>query len=123
MSGEGEMFTQGSEQKPVDKSGIAQRVKEVRKWAGLTQEEFSERIGYSKMQVHSVEKEKVTLSNQFLEKIVSEFKLNSEWMFTGMGSMEVQERGIDDHVDDQLIKWLNEYPEVVRELRKRGGLD
>ncbi len=48
MSGEGEMFTQGSEQKPVDEGGIAQRVKEVRKWAGLTQEEFAKRIGYSK---------------------------------------------------------------------------
>jgi hypothetical protein len=26
-------------------------------------------------------------------------------------------------VDDQLINWLNDHPEVVRELRQRGGLD
>lgn len=36
-----------------------------------------------------------------------------------MGLMEVQER----NVDDQLIKWLNEHSEVIRDMRKRGGLD
>ena len=58
-------------------------------------------------------------SNQFLEKIVAEFRVSSDWLFTGMGSMETMEYG----VDDQLINWLNDHPEVVRELRQRGGLD
>ncbi|MBR1780871.1 MAG: hypothetical protein IJ751_05650 [Oscillospiraceae bacterium] len=75
-------------------------------------------MGYSKVQVHSVEKEKVTPSNQFLEKIATEFRISSEWLFTGMGMMEEQEKG----VDKQLINWLNEHPDVIRELRKRSGL-
>ena len=32
--------------------------------------------------------------------------------------MEEQEKG----VDKQLINWLNEHPDVIRELRKRSGL-
>ncbi len=117
--GKGEMLVEVGEHNPVDKEGINSRVKEVRKWAGMTQEEFAGRIGYSKIQVHSVEKGKVAPSNQFLEKIVAEFRVSSDWLFTGMGSMETMEYG----VDDQLINWLNDHPEVVRELRQRGGLD
>ena len=117
-NGEGKMFTEESEEHPVDKNGIAYRVKTVRIQTGLTQEEFGKRIGYSKMQIHAVEKGKVTPSNQFLEKIVREFKLNNDWMFRGVGSMEPKESG----VDEQLINWLKEHPEVVRELRIRSGL-
>ena len=28
-----------------------------------------------------------------------------------------------DKVDEKLISWLNEHPEINRELRMRGGLD
>ena len=103
------------EHNPVDKENINNRVKEVRKMAGLTQGEFALRIGYSKIQVHSVEKGKVIPSNQFLEKIAAEFRISSEWLFTGVGRMET----VEYHVDDRLIEWLNNHPEVVRELRNR----
>lgn len=118
VGGVGEMVTQ-PEKNPVDKNGIAQRVKEVRKAEGLTQEQFAKRIGYSKIQVHSVEKEKVVPSNQFIEKIVCEFGVDPEWIFTGVGDVKNQGCGIDD----KLMDWLYDHPEVVRELRIRGGLD
>lgn len=28
-----------------------------------------------------------------------------------------------DKVDERLISWLNEHPEIIRELRMRSGLD
>lgn len=149
VTGKDVMFTESVEHNPVDKAEIAFRVKTVRKYVDLTQEEFGKRIGYSKIQVHSVEKGKVIPSNQFLEKIVEEFGVNAQWMFTGSGNMENQERGsdhADDHVqvndseqvnghaqenvseqanglDEQLIGWLNDHSDVVAELRKRSGLD
>lgn len=142
-TGKDVMFTESEEHTPVDKTGIALRVKTVRKYADLTQEEFGKKIGYSKIQVHSVEKGKVVPSNQFLEKIVEEFGVNAGWMFTGSGNMEEQERGSDhadglalvnnsklaneseqaNGLDEQLIRWLNDHPEVIAELRKRSGLD
>ena len=38
---------------------------------------------------------------------------------TGKG----QRRASEDPVDDRLIAWLREHPEIARELRNRGGLD
>ena len=118
MDGTGEMITQ-SGKKPVDKSGLAMRIREVRKSEGLTQEEFATRIGYSKMQLYSVEKGKVVPSNQFIEKIAAEFGIDHDWLFTGAGAMSDQDCGIDE----KLIKWLKGHPEVVQELRKHAGLD
>ena len=39
--------------------------------------------------------------------------------FTGVG----EEEGKRDLVDDALIAWLKENPDIVKELRKIGGLD
>jgi len=119
MEGEGEMLLPEQETYAVDKTGVGGRIKEIRKRAGLTQDEFARRIGYSKIQVLSAEKGKIVPSNQFLEKIVSEFKLNPNWMFTGTGPIDLQEQC----VDQQLIDWLNDHPEIIKELRRRGGLD
>ena len=30
---------------------------------------------------------------------------------------------LEDKIDDKLISWLNEHPEIIRELRMRSGLD
>ena len=119
LSGEGQMFT--GETRPVDKDGIAERVRVVRKKAGLTQEEFARRISYSKLQIHSVEKRKVAPSNHFLEKIVVEFEVSREWMFTGMGEMEQETeelKWLNAH-PTALIEWLKRHPDVVRELKKQ----
>lgn len=118
MTGEGEMFTGTGSRYPVDREGLASRVRKVREWTGLSQEVFGKRIGYSKIQIHAVEKGKVFPSNQYLEKIINEFHISSQWVYTGEGLMEEQEIGLDD----QLIQWLREHPEVIRELRIRSGL-
>ena len=120
INGTGDMFIgfkEGCEPKPVDKSEVANRIKKVRKNAGLTQEEFAKRIGYSKGQIHSVETNMVVPSNQFLEKVIDEFSLNADWMFTGNGPMMSQGKGLDN----DLIHWLEEHPEIVRELRRQAG--
>ena len=119
VDGEGEMFIEEHRQDPVDKKGMGNRVKAVRQDAELTQEEFAKRIGYSKIQIHSVEREKVIPSNQFLDKVAKEFAVSYEWLMTGKGQRKVSE----DPVDDRLIAWLREHPEIARELRNRGGLD
>ena len=117
--GEGEMFLPGKEGNEVDKTEVGGRVKKVRKEADLTQEEFAKRIGYSKIQVHSVESGKVIPSNQFLEKVSIEFGTDYQWLMTGEGQADNN----TDPVDDELIEWLRRNPDVARELRIRGGLD
>ena len=119
VEGEGEMFTGESKHEPVDKKGVENRVRAVRQEAELTQEEFAKKIGYSKIQIHSGERGKVMPSNQFLEKVANVFSVSYEWLMTGKG----QRRASEDPVDDRLIAWLREHPEIARELRTRGGLD
>ncbi len=120
VSGNGEMFADGREVAEADKVGVGRRIKEVRKREKLTQEQFGKAIGYSKMQIHYVEAGKVIPSNDFLRRASDAFHVSYEWLLTGKGEVEKSEKAI---VDDKLIVWLENHPEVVKELRIRGGLD
>ena len=101
---------------PVDKTQIGSRIKEIRKKAGLTQEQFGERIGFHKNQVYYVEVGKSIPSDDFIAAVSREFRVGYLWLRTG----EADER---DPVDDRLIEWLRRNPEVARELRVKAGLD
>lgn len=113
------MFPVGYEKVEVDKKNVGERIRLIRKNAGLTQEQFAEAIGYSKMQVHYVETGKVIPSNELLHQVAVAFHVNYDWIMTGEGETEAA----GDIVDEKLIKWLEANPDVVRELRIRGGLD
>lgn len=41
------------------------------------------------------------------------------WLKTGEGEMSAG----TPEVDDRLLEWLKKNPDVIRELRIRGGLD
>ena len=100
----------------VNIAGIDKRIRDVRKKAGLTQQEFADRIGYHKNQVSNVETGRFNPSNRFLASVGEKFMVSVDWLRTG----EADER---DPVDDRLIKWLRENPDVARELRIKAGLD
>lgn len=117
--GSGLMFSAGCEKVEVDKDNVGERIRLIRKNTGLTQEQFAKAIGYSKMQVHYVEAGKVTPSNELLHQVAVVFNVNYDWIMTGEGKMEAAEA----LVDERLIMWLEANPDVVRELRIRGGLD
>lgn len=46
--------------------------------------------------------------------------MSQEWLVTGVGDRKAHRV---DKVDERLISWLNEHPEIIRELRMRSGLD
>lgn len=92
----------------------------VRKRSGLTQGEFADRIGFHKNQVHYVEVGKSYPSDDFLWRVSAQFHISFNWLKTGTGEMEAE---TVDRVDEELINWLRQHPEVVNELRARGRLD
>ena len=114
-NGEGEMTSQAA----VDRENVGTRVKQLRKDLKLTQEQFAAATGYTNIQIHLVESGKVKPSDKFLQKIGAVFGVSQEWLLTGVGARESRV----DQVDDTLIAWLNEHPEIIRELRMRSGLD
>ena len=103
----------------ADKTGIGKRIKEIRKEAGQTQEEFGKKIGYSKRQVYCVESGKVNPSRQYLRKIATTFSVNFDWLLTGKGEKEMKEV----EISEELISWLRKNPDVVEELEIRSGVE
>ena len=66
--GNGDLFTDSLEH-GVNTAGIDKRIRDVRKKAGLTQQEFADRIGYHKNQVSNVETGMFNPSNRFLASV------------------------------------------------------
>lgn len=65
------------------------RVRIIRKEAGLSQEKFGERLGVSKVAVSKIENKVNSLSDQMRKSICREFRINEEWLLSGTGEMHV----------------------------------
>lgn len=64
---------------------MKQRIKNIRKAAGLTQEQFGEKIGVGKMAVTYYEGGKRTPTETTIKLICSVFGVNEEWLRNGSG--------------------------------------
>ena len=118
--GIGPMFKPGEEKAAIDEDGIPARLKGIRKRVGLTQQQFADQCGCHKNQVYRIETKQTHPSEDFLKRVASTFNISYNWLMTGTGDMDMPNEAL---VDDRLIAWLKENPEIVLELRRRGGLD
>ena len=112
------MFIVGEERAAVDKIGLAERIKLIRKEKGLKQQQFADKIGFSKNYIHYVEVRRYNPSENFIKRIAATFNISYDWLMTGIGDMKAEKKA----VSDQLIAWLSENPDVITELEKRAGL-
>ena len=64
-----------------------ERIKELRKTLGLSQEAFAERLGLKGSAVSLVECGRRNVTTQNINAICREFGVNEEWLRTGNGSM------------------------------------
>ena len=78
---------------------------------------FNNRIGFHKNQVCYVEGGKSIPSDDFLKKVAIEFNVSLHWLKTGC------EENNSEMVDETLIEWLNEHPDVVGRLRVESVLE
>lgn len=77
-----------------------ERIKQVRKHAGLTQQAFADRLGLKQNTIAVIESGKQGTSNQVIVAICREFNVNEEWLRTGAGEMF---REPDSFSLDQLV--------------------
>lgn len=63
------------------------RVKELRKSLGLSQEAFGKRIGITKASVSQIENGANSASNATIKCIASEFGISEDWLRNGTGNM------------------------------------
>lgn len=73
---------------------INERVKEIRKYEGLTLEKFGEPLGVKKAAISGIETGKRGVTDQMIAAICNTYFVSEEWLRTGKGSMHVKE--LDD---------------------------
>jgi len=67
--------------------GINKRIKELREYLGLTQEEFGKQLGLKKSNISDIERGKVRPKDPLLRLIEQTFSVNPEWLRKGKGEM------------------------------------
>lgn len=67
---------------------INERIKTLRKELGLTQQEFSQRIGIKRNTLSYIESDKSTVTDSNIKLICEKFNLNETWLRTGKGERE-----------------------------------
>ena len=77
-----------------------QRIKEVRRSSGVSQEEFGRRLGITKSAVSRIESSANGASGQTVKSICREFSIDYAWLTTGQGEMFAEN-------DDQITKLID----------------
>lgn len=77
-----------------------ERVRELRKYLGLTLEKFGEPLGVTKTAISRLENGINGITDQMVKSICREYNVNEEWLINGTGDMFTE---IDR--DDQLMRW------------------
>ena len=60
-----------------------ERVREVRKFLGLTLEKFGENLGVGKGAISKIEKDQVSLTDQMVKSICREYNVNYDYLIYG----------------------------------------
>lgn len=91
------------------------RVKEIRKYIGLTQEKFSQSIGISRSNITNIELGKIQLTDRLIKTICSVYNVDEHWLRTGEGEMFISLNSDDEF--DMLVGSLyaenNEFKKKV----------
>ena len=81
------------------------RIKQIRKATGLTQQEFADRLGISRSNIATYETREGNISDATIKLICREFRINETWLRTGEGEMHLpvnRDHAITDFMADIL---------------------
>ena len=92
-----------------------ERIKDLRKALGLTQERFGERVGLKKSAISQIESGVNGVTDQLRLAVFREFNVNEDWLRTGEGSMFV-EPDEDEEIARFVGDILSDQPDFRRRL-------
>ena len=96
---------------------IGYRIKYVRKYLNLTQEQFSERLGITAAHISKVENEIGNISITLVRLISKVYLINEEWILTGKGEMFIAQCVSEKSAEyEQFIKELTDINNQVSKL-------
>lgn len=92
---------------------INNRVKELRKYLHLSQENFGDKIGLKKAQISKIETGGSSVTGRVFDSICREFRIRAAWLREGTGEMfeddEVDELTASYHLDAFGASLVREY--------------
>lgn len=91
-----------------------ERVKELRKALGLTQEKFGERVGLKKSAISQIESGVNGVTDQLRLAVFREFNVNEDWLRTGEGSMFVE-----PDEDEEIARFVGDVLSGQPDFRRR----
>lgn len=89
------------------------RIKELRKYLGLTLEEFGKRLGVTKAAISNIENGNRNVTDQMIISICREFDVNEEWIRYGNGEM-LRQRNRSETIIDFSADLLKEEDESFK---------
>lgn len=94
---------------------IKDRVKELRDLYGLTQEEFSKRLGVARNSIASYEIGRREPTNAMIALICREFMVSEKWLRSGEGPM-FPPRAQEEELTEELRGFLREQDPIMNEI-------
>lgn len=79
---------------------MKERVREIRKYYGLTMEKFGERLGIKKNTVSQIENGINSITDQMFLAICREYNVNPDWLRSGEGEM------FSEDEEEYLFRWV-----------------
>lgn len=111
---------------------MKERIKELRKYLGLTQQRFADRLGLKRQTIAAYEIGNIEPSDSTILLICKEFEVNEEWLRTGDGEMKLPVNEDDRYShnlsklamtdNETIINWVNTIaetnPEVLKDIEE-----
>lgn len=91
-----------------------ERIKEVRKALGLTQDKFGAKLGVGKTAVSKVENGENSITDQLRLAVCREFRVSEDWLRTGEGDMFVQPAE-----DEEIARFMGDILTGEPDFRRR----
>ena len=96
-------------------SDVSNRLREIRKYFGLSIREFSQQIYVSNSLYGSIEHGDRELSDRICQLIVSKFNVNKDYILTGKGSMFDADMPPDTRLN-RILEIYNEVSDPLKEM-------
>lgn len=99
------------------------RIKEIREYSKLTQDEFGKKIGSARNTIANYENGNRKPSNSVILSICREFNVNEEWLRSGQGDMFIKRLPVDEVSDyvEELLEYSGEgnpFFDIIIEMMK-----
>jgi putative transcriptional regulator len=79
------------------------RLKEIRKYLKLTQQELADKLGYKQFKIKDIETNKQKITLELADKLEKLYSINGWWLLTGKDSMFLDKNEITKQKDNNII--------------------